>query len=1093
LQIRTNIAFKFIIITGFCVLFLPGRYVTAQIQNNGPGEKGLTISFLKQEINTKSGDLSFNIIRAVNQSDSAIRFKPIFILPTDWLLFSIPYNDTVISPHDSISLIYRFKVPENVSSEVKYEIFFRAYSMKNKLLEEKTCPVYPQPNHSWEITMPENRVFFSPRKTQKTFDVTITNNGNIAEEIDLQIAIDKKLELESAGNWQQGQPITLGAFQDTVLKFNVKYINKENRVFDLTKIQFDIAAGDKLLKKPLMIEKYSDTYSPFVIDRSLPHQVEIGFRTFSGNKEVLPFIKARGMTSMKKQSTFTYNFNYYSVTGNEDLVNNTYYNFLYSWKTLKVGLGAFGSQLGRNLYTRNGLMVSNTFKFSKTFSMEAFLSQSILAPKTSVATGFTYEKKKIGFHGTLAYDIDKDKNMNTGSGMIQSSLIPLFKNQDFSFNIYGFHEYHDVLYDYTLAGVAWDLNYFIRIGESVALQLTNNYGTPNIPGTQMGLFSFSAQSAFTLADKKKYFTIKYINSSRDYYSYSFEGFKMPNSQLYDQYTNILFHTHKNPNHVWEAGPSLESYISYRPIGTIPGMISEYRTQNLRFEYKGVIHKNLMLDMKTGLSNIHLIETTETKEQRYDFHLLGGFSFWEGYGVYFNYDYGPMVNTGLYQYAGDAKNHSINVGPSLRGNYFNDRVVFNLFANLTYRIDMNYSSVNINPKIEAYLFRDWYLVMSGTYHYTMQEYTDVTTRNSYTYLECSLKKRWGKSDFNKWQKDTRKLRVVLFKDDNGNGAKDPLEQGIPYVKTRVVLTNTDNPTVSTQFPVDITLLSNEKGMVYYNKLPIGFYELSIVPLGDVKEYFYVNKSVEKLELTKNLVYYVPFQKATKITGKLIVERQKYIKKGTELIDLENIKITAFSNQGNSYSSFTLDDGTFTIFVPGNNTYYMRMGNVFGPGFKILRNDIPVILTDTASQEIVFNVQEITRQIKFKETKAAPADSLQQEPLKIKVLHGKFYENSNKVPVDKDAIPEFNIKESPVTEQALIPGEQYVVIGKEETRTEAVKLIRVVGENGIEAYLGYNEQESKYIVYTKHFDNKGDAREELDLMRFKGLNEAEIVKF
>jgi hypothetical protein len=309
----------------------------------------------------------------------------------------------------------------------------------------------------------------------------------------------------------------------------------------------------------------------------------------------------------------------------------------------------------------------------------------------------------------------------------------------------------------------------------------------------------------------------------------------------------------------------------------------------------------------------------------------------------------------------------------------------------------------------------------------------------------------------------------------------------------VLTNSANPNVSTQFPVDITLLSNEKGLVYYNKLPTGFYELSIMPLSDVKEYFYVNRSIEKLELSKNQVYYIPFQKATKITGKLIVERQKFIKKGTETLDLENIRITAYSNEGNSYSSLTLDDGTFTIFVPGHNSYYIRMGNVFGPGFKILKNDIPITVSDTASQEIVFNVQEVTRQIKFKDTKPAVADTAAQQPLKIKVLHGKFYENSSNVPVDKDAIPDFNVKEAPVIEESILPGNHYVVIGNDISREEGIKLVRIVDENGIPAILGYNEADQKYYVFTKYSTDKGDLRVELDKLKLAGLNEAEIIKF
>ena len=68
--------------------------------------------------------------------------------------------------------------------------------------------------------------------------------------------------------------------------------------------------------------------------------------------------------------------------------------------------------------------------------------------------------------------------------------------------------------------------------------------------------------------------------------------KLPEIYLYDQYANFFFHSNKNPNHSWQAGPSFESYLSYRPSNNLEGVRTEYNAQKLRFEYKGNIVKNL---------------------------------------------------------------------------------------------------------------------------------------------------------------------------------------------------------------------------------------------------------------------------------------------------------------------------------------------------------------------------------------------------------------------------------------------------------------------------------------------------------------------
>jgi hypothetical protein len=1095
LQISLKIDYKIFIIIGLSILWQPGLNVTAQALARGPEARVLSASFIRPEITQKTGQLSFNVVRIRNLSDTAVHFKPVLILPAGWVPFSAPFSDTIVPPNDSISLSFRLQLPAQASSDVKHEILFRTYSMQNKLLSESSYVIHPETFHDWDVIVSDKREFFYPRKNLAQLELLVQNKGNTAETVSLKIKPDNKIDMNGMEDWKSGQDILLAPFQDSLLKFNLKYNFSENRVFDISRIQINASVDGNEKRRAMMIEKYNDTYSPFYVDRALPHQTELGIRTFRGNDHILPFIKARGITTFSNSSTFQYNFNYYALTGNEDIISNSYYTFLYGWKQLRVGLGAFSSQLGRNLYTRTGLMVSNVVRLGPVLSLEAYVSQSFFTPKTSIAVGYTIEKKKLGLHGSVAYDLDGERKVNTGSVMLQSNLITLVKNHDIRFNLYGFHEYNYLAKEYTMMGLAWDFFYNGKIGNVIGFQFTNNYGTPNIPGPQMGLLNFGAKSMFFLGDIKRYFAIQYVNSSRKYHGYNAEGEKLPNTNLHDQYANIFFHSSVNQNHRWEAGPSFELYHSLKPPLTANGEILEYTATKLRFEYKAVIFKNLTLNMKTGVSDNLSKGPVEINEKKIDFHLLGGFNFYKGYGVSFSYDYGPMVNSGLYQSPGDANNNSINIGPGITTTYFKERVSFNLFAGLNYRFDLQYASVNINPKIEAFLFRDWYIVASGTYHYSRQQYPEFYMKNSYAYVELSVKKRWGKSDYNKWQKDTRRLKVVLFKDENGNGVKDENEKGVPFVKTRLILTNSDNPAISKQFPVDIILLSNAAGIVTYNRLPKGFYDLTLTPLGDVKEYFYVNRSAEKIQLTKNASVYIPFQKAAKISGTVNVQRAKFIKSGEEGIDLTNIKITAYNNQGNSYSSFTLSDGSFTIFLPGNDKYNIRMGNVFGPSFKILENDFRISVPDSTNNQLAFNVVETGRQVKFKEAKPAlaRADSLQKEALKIKVLHGKFYENSSEAAVDKNAIPVFDIKEAPVPEQQMLFGNYYVIIGVDSSRTEAVKLKKIVDENGFDTKLGYHEAYRKYYVYSNYYQNKADARTELERIRKAGYKDADIIKF
>jgi hypothetical protein len=657
-------------------------------------------------------------------------------------------------------------------------------------------------------------------------------------------------------------------------------------------------------------------------------------------------------------------------------------------------------------------------------------------------------------------------------------------------NAYGYHESHYQNKEFTLSGVAYDLRYFGRIGRSFTVQFINNYGSPNIPGPQMGLFNAQLHTTYSV-DAMRYFSARYSYATRKYYNIGYGGERLPDNNLKDHYVTVKFHLKTNPNHMWEAGPSFEVYHSIRPSQT-EGLFTDFNTRKIRFEYSSVIARNLTINMKAGLSDVKVSESSEISERRYDFHLLGAYNILGGYGMSFSYDYGPMVNSGLYQYPNDALNHSLTVGPSMMSYFFNQRVNFNLYANLQYRFDLNHTSLNINPRVEAYIFRDWYFVVSGTYHYSRQEYPRYTAKNSYAYAEFSIRKRWGKTEFNKWQKDTRRLKVIFFKDDNNNGIKDYGEDGVPDVKTRLRLTNSATMNVSTQFPIDIILLSNEEGIVIFNRLPVGFYDMSIYPLGDVKEYFYVDRGAEKLELTKTTVYYVPFQKASKLTGSFSVKRSKFIKQGEEILDYSNIRVTAYNTLGNSYSSFTLEDGTFTIFLPGNREYYVRMPNVFGEKFQILNNDQVIYVSDTSESHVHFNITEKGRQIAFKKAKKADADSV-DKPLKIKVLHGDMYENPAFDSVDVNAPPEFIIKFAPPAEEVMKTGRFYVVIGNPVDKEEGLKMYRILSENGITTVLGLDERSGHYFVFTKHFATKSAARSEEDRLKKAGLSNARTIEY
>lgn len=1053
-------------------------------------QEPLTITFVKPEIIRNNGELSFNVVKVQNNTSESLSIRPILDLPDGWAFFSTSLTDTIIPPQTTLSFPFRFRTSEHSKSDIEHHISFKAFSSENNFLIEKSFIVRLNTIHNWDIIIPEKRVLFYPEAEGASFEIIIANKGNTTEEIIVDLKIDRNIKLVDITGNDVNLNINLGANRDTTLRFTAIYKGTKDRVFDINKIQIFANSSDKKIYRAVILEKYSDTYAPFEVDRTLAHEAEAGIRSFSNSKSTSPFVRARGVTTFKNESSFRYNFTYYDITGYEDIISNSYYNLLYSWESFRAGVGAFSSTLGRNMYNRNCVMVSNEFNIDKNSSIEGFASYGLTSPKVNLAAAYKYTNDKFKMKGSVAYDIDSYLNRNTASAILNTGRIQIFKNHEIRLSLYGYQEDYKVKNEYTQTGYAWDINYYGKITNGLTIHLTNNYGSPNIPGPQMGLLNFYSKLNFTPDDtKKNHISITYINSSRDYYYVDRDGIKLPPVYLKDQYASLFFHNDSHKKARWYIGPSIEFFNSSHPI---KGKSNRrlYDVDKYRMEFKGYFGNHFNINVKYGLG-VMVYEAEDIRnENQHDFHVLCDYNN-SGYGIRASYDYGPMVNMGLYQYAMDAGNNSLSISPYILRAFLKGRISVSMFTNYTHRFDLKYGSLNINPKIETFVYKDWYAVIGGTYNYTKQAYEEFDSKNSFYYLEFSIKKKWGRSNYYKWRKELRRLKVQLFKDKNGNGKKDRGEDGIRNVKLRIQLANTADAEARDLFPVDITLMSNDKGVVTFTRIPKGFYKVTIIPTTDLKEYFYINNSSDLIELSRNEFIAIPFQKANKIVGQVEMKRHRFITESDERIQLANIKITAYNKKGDSYSTFTRPDGSFTVFAPGNHTYYVRMKNVFGNEFTILNNDAMRVLEDSVSIPIVIRVVEKSRKINFK--KAGKKSDDGPDLQKIKVLPGKVYENSNGEAVDINSIPDFNIPETQTEIFELQAGKFYLSAGEFESIKDAEKTLLIFREQGVKGKIGTTGDPVLYYVTVDMAVSRDEAKDKLANYRRVGLKPITIIHF
>ncbi len=1048
-------------------------------------ENQIEASFVRKSVLHQFGELTFNVVRIYNTSPEPVTIQPVLELPDSWSVFSNSLKKTSIAPGDSLHIPLRINIPSRFRAEKNKQVMFHAYSHENKLLASCSFLMTIETIHNWDVIVLDPRSFLLPNRKSVNVRVQILNSGNTTESIDIRLQPDRKLAIEGSGENEHDLRLILPPNSDTILHYKVFYQSRLDRVFDIGKIQIEATNGMSAVLRSIIVEKYTDSYSPFVIETDLLHSTELGLRSFSKNNNILPYIKAKGFTEFENSSNFRYNLTYYDLTEQENVISNSYYNFLYTKEELQVGLGAFSSRLGRNLYSRNSIMVSNKMKLGPGSSLEGFTSYGFIDNKANAALGYDFHINELPFKATASYSLDDTRGRNTTSVTLQSSRVPIGERQIFNFKLHAYHEENFLTTNYSQGGIAYDFNYFVQASPRLDFQVHNSYGSPDIPGSQMGLFNLQLKANYYPGDKKKSrFTAALSNIERNFRNYNLEGIQLPQIYLRSQYGNLFFHYTPGNVFRFNIGPSYELYYASKPLDK-NGLRERFAIEKYRFELQAYYKRNLNLKVKYGLSNFDFMSPVSQVDSKYDLHIQSEFSM-NGYGVSLNYDRGAMANHGLYQYATDSEINALSIAPRIMKTYWEGRIKLNLFANLMYRFDLNYNVLNINPRMEVYLGRNWFAVAGGTYSYTRYQHASYTFGRSHYYMEFAIRKNWGRSSGQKWKQNLNRLRVQLYKDENGNGIKESHETGLANVKVRVRLTNTAKMQEYKGMPVDITLVSNDKGIVTFDKLPTGFYEMQIIPLESVSEYFYIGHGAEKVELLRNRTLQIPFQKANRIEGRVDLTRQRFIKSNEQIIQLANIKVTAYTRTGNSYSAFTDAEGKFVIFVPGAQVYHVRINNVFGSNFRINNNDIRVSMPEMAGQAIDFHVVENNRTINFRRISKPDSDSTEINLQKIKVLKSSIAQiiadNTNHETVAKPMPYQDNTKQE----------NYYVVLTEANDISETIRFRQIYSEQGLTVNFGYDEDKKAYYVYTNAYDSRQKAREELRRIESMGIRGAKVVK-
>lgn len=193
-----------------------------------------------------------------------------------------------------------------------------------------------------------------------------------------------------------------------------------------------------------------------------------------------------------------------------------------------------------------------------------------------------------------------------------------------------------------------------------------------------------------------------------------------------------------------------------------------------------------------------------------------------------------------------------------------------------------------------------------------------------------------------------LRVLLFKDADGDGQKGSSEEGV----------------VGQTMAISGTLfISDEKGAVYYKNISKGEYTANFSYNNKVKGWIPSGGIIQTVQVRGNTTLLIPYKKSKVLQGKLQLSLDSL---SNLSFSVGNIKVTATSSDSIAvvYSTITDENGEFYFNLP-SGIYTVSLSELaFDENFKPTQYSQVADMTLNAEKTLYFEVKQKRRQLNIR---------------------------------------------------------------------------------------------------------------------------------
>ncbi|OYT11197.1 MAG: hypothetical protein B6I18_05140 [Bacteroidetes bacterium 4572_112] len=948
------------------------------------GAYGIQIGFSHDRSKISSTDVASNVLFIINNVNKTMELNLELSSPAGWKLFSKRSRKISIAANDTMYIPVRVRPAYNIEGNTNY-ILNAFISTDEFTLANAMWYIEVKKISAWSAYTPTRKLYLTENKDSSSFSVVISNNGNSDEALRLSITPDRELMLigsngESILNYPSS--IYLRAGQDTVIHYSLKLKSDINRPED-----------NNFNKKESQ-------------------------RSFNVKLKIINEKTGKG-----SNKTWSGNIDFYKVA-NSKKVKETKFDAL----PITVELNAYDA-LSHNTYTNLSIYGNKVFENNSTLNyyFQADFVQNQLRPESFMGNyqyiGYFHK------HFTLeAGDIGTSRLGSSLSGKGIKGSVTFFKNtlgvlyiqkpslfDGYYASGYGFshtlktnklfwdnyYQYESNDMDRLVKNVGTSFLNF-RIFKGHTLNIGGGYSVESHnwdPANIVTVTGYEARLGFSGGVRKLSYRFSTIYSTP---SYSLRrGAKTASGGL-----RYKINRNYNINAQY-------SYSDLKPILYFKGVIvdsttyNNVQTMNINFNYVKGKGFYSFVPKYTMLKNNYIDVNTAGMEFSYRLRSKSAFKFYSTvYGGYnrflrnpelgdvfaamirasiryktiqasIRYHYGPYYQIDQLQYVINQENPQ-----KLYANINHDYWFLNSNMRLITNMSYNINTINlrqqffIRPELFYYAKNGFrfstyarYMVFGEgeylrTHHTSQGDIEEIVPSMAIDRFEVGAGVKFNINAPISFKKNLD-VRIIAFRDLNGNGKKDVNETGIGdmliHLKLNDTITNdfTQNTSFTSRAADELDLVTNRKGEAEYLNLPMGDYSLTAQPLASMGGWFDGKTFYHTIDRDKTI--YLPLSRGARVSGGILVETDKY---GTGKKEpLGNIRVTAIKqDNGKTYSTLTSADGHFVMFVPNGDYVIVINEAAVSSHYSFIQNNIPLTINeDFENYNVSFYLSEKKRNI------------------------------------------------------------------------------------------------------------------------------------